>query len=201
LSGARVIKVESTARPDGARSGTPTFFNLLHAGHQQVTLDFRTDVPRLRELISGADLVLEASRPRALRQLGIVAEDVVASGTSWLSITAGGRCSDAVGFGDDVAASAGLVVRLEDGQPVPAGDALADPVAGVMAAVAARRALASADARLVDVSMRHVIAETLDTPDAVEPALPAVPGPDDSWWLESGEGLVRVDPPRRRGQL
>jgi len=201
LGGARVIKVESAGRPDGARSGTPGFFSLLHAGHQQVTLDFRTEVPRLRELMASADLVLESSRPRALRQLGILAEDVVARGTSWLSITAGGRDSDAVGFGDDVAAGGGLVVCLEDGQPAPAGDALADPIAGVMAAVAARRTLASEDACLVDVSMRHVVAETIDAHGTAEPPLTAVPGPDDSWWLDPGAGRVRVEPPRRRGHL
>ena len=198
LDGARIVKVESASRPDGARRGSPELFRLLHAGHEQISLDFRTDVDQLRELISSADLVLEASRPRALRQLGIIAEEVVTAGTSWLSITAHGRQSDAVGFGDDVAASAGLVVRPEGGAPVPAGDALADPLAGVVAAEAARRALASEEAVLVDLSMRNVAAETLEGADLMDPPLAATPGRDGSWWLESASGVVRVEPPRRR---
>ncbi|WP_460794402.1 hypothetical protein [Nocardioides pacificus] len=53
-------------------------------------------------------------------------EEVVAAGTSWLSITARGRASDAIGFGDDVAACAGLVVRDGD-DLLPVGDASARP--------------------------------------------------------------------------
>lgn len=198
LTGARVIKVESAHRPDGARFGPRAFYDLLHARCENVVLDFRTQVDDLHRLLSRADLVLEASRPRALRNLGVVAEDVVAAGTSWLSITAHGRSSDAVGFGDDVAASAGMVVCREDGDPVPAGDALADPITGVAAAVAAHSALRSDDAVLIDVSMRHVVAETLDRSGLTEAPVVAVPGPSDTWWLERGDAEVLVAPPVRR---
>ena len=122
LGGARVVKVESTQRADGARLGSPDFFRLLHDGHEQVRFDFATQLDQLRALMSRADLVLEASRPRALRQLGFDAEEVVAAGTSWLSITAQGRGSNAVGFGDDVAVS---VKRSAKGYAVSIrGDAL-----------------------------------------------------------------------------
>jgi len=40
LAGARVVKVESRARPDGARWGRPAFFDLLNAGKRSVALDF-----------------------------------------------------------------------------------------------------------------------------------------------------------------
>lgn len=160
LTGARVVKVESATRPDGARRGAAGFFEALHRGHEQLTLDFATELDRLSELIDAADLVLEASRPRALRQLGILAEDVVAAGTSWLSITARGRASDTIGFGDDVAACAGHVLE-EDGELMPVGDALADPLAGAHAAAAAAAALASTEAQLIDVSMLHVAVEAL----------------------------------------
>ncbi len=160
LTGARVIKVESPDRPDGARFGTPAFFDELHAGHEMLSLDLRSHTEALRELVADADLVLEASRPRALAQLGIDAQEVVAGGTSWLSITARGRASNTIGFGDDVAACAGMVVRDEDAV-LPVGDALADPLTGVRAALTALDALASDQAQLIDVSMLHVVAETL----------------------------------------
>src|SRR5439155_13426947 len=89
LAGARVIKVESTTRPDGARFGPPAFFQWMHAGHQELVLDFRTELPELSRLIAEADVVIESSRPRALRQLGIEAEAVVATGrpSTWVRIT------------------------------------------------------------------------------------------------------------------
>jgi len=192
-AGARVTKVESSRRPDGARGGPAAFFELLHAGHQQLTLDFDHDRHRLADLVMAADLVLEASRPRALRQLGLIAEDVVAAGTSWLSITAHGRDSDAVGFGDDVAARAGLVVH-DGGRPMPAGDAIADPLTGLAAATAATEALASPEAQLIDVSMLHVTAATLGQPTpAHQLQLRA-----DGWWVECDAGAARVEEPRPR---
>jgi hypothetical protein len=198
--GARVVKVESLGRPDGARLGPRGFFDLLHQGHETRALDFQRDRGQLRELIASADLVLEASRPRALRQLGIVAEEVVSEGTSWLSITAHGRSSDAVGFGDDVAASAGLVIRSEKGPLLPAGDAIADPLTGVAAAVAGWDSLLSERAQLIDVSMRHVTAETLGGDCSAASPIEAEPGPEGSWRIDTGDGVVRVEPPRRRYQ-
>jgi hypothetical protein len=90
LAGARIVKVESTGRPDGARFGPPAFFDLLHAGHETVALDFTTPEGRedLRRLLDAADVVIEASRPRALRQLGIDAEALLHNDLRvWLSIT------------------------------------------------------------------------------------------------------------------
>jgi hypothetical protein len=190
LRGARVVKVESRTRPDGARLGPPVFFELLHRGHDQLTLDFATGLDELRDLIARADLVLEASRPRALRQLGLIAEEAVAAGTSWLSITARGRQSQAVGFGDDVAAAAGLVAYV-DGEPVPAGDALADPLTGVRAATAAAEALASEEARLIDVSMLHVTAEAAVGAIAEH----AVVRRGDGWVVEHADGVTPVAEP------
>jgi hypothetical protein len=194
-TGARIVKVESVQRPDGARSGSAELFDLLHSGHKQVVVDLDRDIDQLRRMIGVADLVLEASRPRALRQLGLVAEEAVAAGTSWLSITARGRDSAAVGFGDDVAVSAGLVVA-ERGDLLPAGDAIADPLAGVAAAVAAGAALASEEARLIDVSMRHVVAATL--PSSAHAVPHEVRRHGDRWWVETDDVAVPVEEPRRR---
>src|SRR4029453_19173112 len=76
LQGARVVKVESTGRPDGARRGPAAFFDLLHGGPRGVARDLRDPAGAacLRRLLAAADVVVEASRPRALRQLGIEAE-------------------------------------------------------------------------------------------------------------------------------
>jgi crotonobetainyl-CoA:carnitine CoA-transferase CaiB-like acyl-CoA transferase len=157
-AGAQVIKVESVGRPDGARAGHPDFFERMNAGSEQVSLDFSsaTGRARLHELVTSADVVLEASRPRALKHLGLEAAEVIEGGTTWLSITARGRDSNWVGFGDDVAAGAGLLAATEE--PLPAGDALADPLAGVHAAVAVAAALRSDHAWLLDLSMHDTAA-------------------------------------------
>lgn len=168
LTGARVLKVESRGRPDGARSGPTDFFERLNGDKEPLTLDFtRTDeVARLRRLVRRADVVLEASRPRALQQLGIDASAESQRGRIWLSITAYGRAGTdgmRVGFGDDVAAGAGLVAWDERG-PYPVGDAIADPLTGVVTARAVTHALAGSRGALLDVSMHDVAAWTASLP-------------------------------------
>ncbi len=163
-AGARVVKVESLTRPDAARQGPRGFFNRLHAGHEAVALDFSTAEGRgqLARLIARADVVIEASRPRALEQLGIELEAAFAANPAlvWISLTAYGRTGpwrNRVGFGDDAAAAADLVV-WDKGRPMFVGDALADPVAGVTAATAALQALAGGGGLLVDVALREAAA-------------------------------------------
>jgi crotonobetainyl-CoA:carnitine CoA-transferase CaiB-like acyl-CoA transferase len=166
LGGAEVVKVESVARPDGTRFGPARFFNYLHEGHESVVLDFRRDRQRLTDLLTAADVVLEGSRPRGLRQLGIIAGEYVERGAIWVSITAYGRDpvdENRVGFGDDVAVGAGLSADL-DGQPIPVGDAIADPLAGVYAAAAAAMCLTGDRGALLDVSM-HDVARRAAQPD------------------------------------
>ena len=197
-TGCRIVKVESARRLDGARRGNAAFYDLLHAGHDSVTLDFTdtADQARLADLLHRADLVLEGSRPRALRALGIEAEAYVAAGVSWLSITARGRESDAVGFGDDVAVAAGLAV-LEDeadgGELLPLGDAIADPLTGVAAAAAAAVALLDEHARLVDVSMIDVAREAVGPVPEAE-----VVRVGDTWWVETTSGNHPVARPYAR---
>jgi crotonobetainyl-CoA:carnitine CoA-transferase CaiB-like acyl-CoA transferase len=213
LAGARVVKVESRARPDGARAGTPAFFDLLHAGHLSVALDFGApdDLAALRRLLARADVVLEASRPRALRQLGLDAEEYVAGGTIWASLTAYGRAGDdaqRIGYGDDVAAAAGLVAYCGD-VPYPVGDAIADPLAGAHAAAAIAAALLSPRGQLLDISMYDVAVAAANPPPsaaAIDPAARAVPadpaeviatGPG-TWAVRTASGLAPVSPPRAR---
>jgi len=163
--GAEVIKVESPHRPDGARRGPALFFDLLNAGKASVAMDFTADAGRgqLRRLIEGADIVIESSRPRALRQLGVDAAAFAGRrGRVWVGITAYGRAPETenwIGYGDDVGVAAGLsaVVRAATGRRVIAGDAIADPLTGIHAALAAWQAWLGGEGGLIDVSMREVV--------------------------------------------
>jgi hypothetical protein len=151
--GAHVIKVESATRPDGARRGPRAFFERLHAGKELRTIDFGG--PELAELVATADVIVEASRPRALRQLGILAEEV--RPPVWLSITGHGRASNRVAFGDDAAVAGGLVAWDEVG-PCFAVDAVADPLTGVASAAAVLHALSAGGRWMIDASMAAVAA-------------------------------------------
>jgi len=201
LAGATVVKVESRARPDGARAGTPAFFDLLHAGHLSVALDFGApdDLAALRRLVARADVVLEASRPRALRQLGLDAEEYVAAGTVWASLTGYGRTGEdakRAGYGDDVAAAAGLVAYCGD-VPYPVGDAIADPLAGAYAAASVAAALLAPRGRLLDISMYDVAAAAGRPAGTPDPAEVIATGPD-AWAVRTAEGLVPVSRPSSR---
>ncbi|MEV4235441.1 CoA transferase [Nocardia sp. NPDC049737] len=160
-AGARVIKVESTRRPDGARRGDPRFFDWLHDGHEQLAVDFHTPEgqAKLRELISTADVVIEASRPRALAELGLApGERVHRDGQVWLSLTGYGRAEPMrVAFGDDAAVAGGLV-GWDGAEPVFCGDAIADPLTGICAALAVCCAVLGGGGQLIDLSMRATAA-------------------------------------------
>jgi hypothetical protein len=176
-AGATVIKVESISRPDGARRGPPALFDLLHAGKASVALELASEAGRQRlgELLACADVVIEGSRPRALAQLGIDAMATTAK--VWLSITGHGRTQPhRVGFGDDAAVAGGLVARDVHG-PVFAGDAIADPLAGLFAAVAVLDRLVAPGRWLIDVGLSQVaaMASALETSSVPTPARVAPP--------------------------
>jgi len=172
LAGARVVKVETPQRLDGARWGNPGFYRLLHGGHRAVLLDPATPGGRraIAALVESADIVIEASRPRALARFGLDAQAAVERGAIWVSITANGRDSPRIGFGDDVAAGAGLVAHDERGEPVFCGDALADPLTGLIAAELAMSAPENGQGRLFDIAMSKVVAATLPTTKRESPA-------------------------------
>ena len=165
--GAEVIKVESRQRPDGARLGNQQFFESLNRGKQQVTLDFASDagLAVLRALINSADVVVESSRPRALRQLGIHAEAMLHEhpNLTWVSITGYGRenpFGNWVAFGDDAGVAGGLsrVMRDVTGEFQFVGDAIADPLTGIHAAVAAWRSWCGGGGRLISLALTNVAA-------------------------------------------
>ena len=179
-AGAAVVKVESCDRPDGGRRDGTGFFDRLNHGKASVALDLRSTRGRatLERLLTAADVVVESSRPRALEQLGIYADDVLAAQHGprlWLSITGYGRCGPArqrVAFGDDAAVAGGLVSRDGSG-PCFCADAVADPIAGLVAAAACLDALAGPERGLLDVSMAGAAAWCAGPTRPVPPGLVA----------------------------
>jgi CoA-transferase family III len=175
-SGATVIKVESTQRPDGARRGARAFYDLLNGRKRSVALDLQTarGVRILGDLVRRADVVIEASRPRALAQFGLSARNAVAAPDGpqvWVSITGYGRSGEnanRVAFGDDAAAAGELVTHTETG-PLFCADAVADPLTGLTAADACLDTLRSGGRWLLDISMADVSAG-LAGPTLVTPA-------------------------------
>jgi hypothetical protein len=170
MSGAEVVKVESRNRPDAMRDGDPTFFARLNDGKAMLSLDLRDPDERttLLALIRRADIVIEAARPRALRQLGIDADSIVQEVPDlvWATITGHGIEGEAanwIGFGDDCGVAGGLsaALRQATGEIGFVGDAIADPLTGIYAArkIAEQRA-SGRGARLV-LSMAGVVAEAL----------------------------------------
>ncbi len=177
MLGARVIKVESASRPDAARRGNEDFFDLLNAGKTAVSLDLETETGRaqLLQLIRQADIVIESARPRGLQQMGIVAEDLVreCAGLTWISITGYGRDEDAglqVAFGDDAGVAAGLSALMLEvtGEAMFVGDAIADPLTGLHAALAAWHSFTHGGGRLISVPLRDVAMHcaSFDLPDS-----------------------------------
>lgn len=209
LAGARVVKVESIRRPDGARRGPAVFFDLLHAGKSSVVLDFATTAGRaaLHRLIARADIVIESARPRAAHHLGIDPAALVRArpGLTWISITAYGRTGRAgnwIGFGDDAAAAAGLSTATGKlaGSPTPlfCGDALADPLTGMHAAVAALAAHRRGGGALVALALRDVAAHATAFGPTAPPA--TVRAAHDGWEVVAEGAVVPVAAPAARAR-
>lgn len=164
--GARVIKVESKHRPDGARlnrqPGAHAFYECLNQEKEFLQLDFSRpeDLQQLKILMEQADIIIEGSRPRALKQLGFHAEEIVSTqaGKIWISITGYGRSEPEahwIAYGDDAAISAGLFNSI-DGKPVFIGDAIADPLTGLHAALAAYTFWQKGKSVLLDINLHRV---------------------------------------------
>jgi hypothetical protein len=179
LAGADVVKVESRGRPDAMRNAESDFYALLNQGKASVAIDLAESIDRqaLLSLIGASDIVIEAARPRALAQLGIDAVQIVrrTPGLVWISITAHGVEGDAagwVGFGDDCAVSGGLsaALRAATGRTGFVGDAVADPLTGIFAALAAWETWRSRRGARLGLSMSHVVAQCLAAAREQDPA-------------------------------
>jgi hypothetical protein len=160
-AGAIVVKVESPTRPDGTRTGNREFFDWMNGGKLSYAADFARHPEALRRLLAAADVVLEGSRPAALRRRGLGPQDVPARpGRVWLRITGhgtDGANTDRVAFGDDAAVAGGLVGYDADG-PVFSGDAIADPLTGLEATAAVLASLRRGGGEVIDMSMAAVAA-------------------------------------------
>ena len=202
LAGAEVIKVESRKRPDMIRSSDPQTFEIVNQGKDCIAVDL-TDADerdRLLALIRRADIVIEASRPRALRHLGIDAEALVREvpGLVWLSITGHGARGDAanwVGVGNDCAVAGGTARALAQatGEIGYVGDALADPLTGITTALEGWRAYAAGNAIRIGFAMSAITARALADERAFDPA--ALDGELRAWGEAVGKLFPKV--PRR----
>jgi crotonobetainyl-CoA:carnitine CoA-transferase CaiB-like acyl-CoA transferase len=162
--GARVVKVESADRPDGARRGDAAHYRSLNGGKASVVLDLSSTAGRRRlaGLVDRADVVVTASRPRALDQLGLDPGSARSDGAPrvWLSVSGYGTgpgSADRVAFGDDAAAAGGLVV-WDGAGPCFCADAVADPATGLAATAAVLAELERGGDAWLEASMADVAA-------------------------------------------
>lgn len=156
--GADVLKLESADRPDPSPVTTPALDQTLNGAKRKRALPLRAPDGRadLREEIAQADVLITSARARALRELGVTRE-ALRSGAIWIAVTGHGFDSDRVAFGDDAAASGGLV-EWNDGAPRFIGDALADPLTGLAAANAALALLEQSHGGFVDAALARTAA-------------------------------------------
>jgi crotonobetainyl-CoA:carnitine CoA-transferase CaiB-like acyl-CoA transferase len=152
------------------RGAEGDFYALINQGKATVAVDLADGNERraLLSLIAASDIVIEAARPRALKQLGIDADRIVREtpGLVWISITAHGATGEAagwVGFGDDCGVSGGLsaALRSATGRTGFVGDALADPLTGIFASLAAWQAWSSGRGARLELALSHVVARCL----------------------------------------
>ncbi|WP_420639107.1 CoA transferase [Candidatus Poriferisocius sp.] len=171
--GTAVTKVEGPNRPDGARYGSPAFFELMNRGKQHTIIDLEgaEGQARFGELCRRAAVVVDGLRPRVWANWGIDRLEVARTcGLLWVSITAHG--DDRPGFGDDAAVAGGLwLADPHGGLPWFVADAAADPVAGLVACRAVLEAMAAGRAGLIEVAMSTAVSwlragDDLTAPDA-----------------------------------
>ena len=163
--GCNVLKIESKDRRDFSGDATPRLFSLLNKDKELLVVDFQdqSELDALQQMMCEADVVIEGSRPRAFKSLGIDRSSIKSLQTEsqyqrqlWVSLTAYGRfdrAADWVGFGDDVAACAGLLDRSSSTDCHFVGDAIADPLAGLLSARTITRCFSQNLRGLLDFSL------------------------------------------------
>lgn len=155
--GADVVKVERPGHGDDTRAwgppwdetGLATYFQAVNRNKSSVALDLRSpaDLERARDLIAGADVVVENFRPGVMDRLGLGYDSVRASNAAlvYCSITGFGAGAGATLAGYDllVQALGGLmsITGAPDGPPEKVGVALVDVICGLFAGIGILAAL------------------------------------------------------------
>jgi len=174
--GADVLKVERPGTGDESRTWGPPFdehgvaayFLSTNRNKFSVALDLdaETDRALLRRLALDADIVVENFLPGALARRGLGAEALLSANAQliWCTISGFGASSARPGYDFVAQAESGWmsITGEPDGNPMKAGVALADVIAGkdaatsVLAALAAReRGTLGTATRRLHVSLSH----------------------------------------------
>lgn len=185
--GAQVTTIEPSIRPDGSRAsqgggiypggvlvpgdGTRSaMFNAFSDGKDRRDLDLRrpADITEFNRLLDSADVLVDNLSPRARAQLGIAefAEKNRNPALVAVSLPAFGvhdRHRSWVAYGSLVHAISGLALPDPLAEPVPAATAYPDPLAGIIAALAAVAGLWGRDAgwrpsRTIEVPLAATVA-------------------------------------------
>jgi hypothetical protein len=159
-SGIAVTKIESPTRPDPTAHITPDLDARLNGCKRRLTMPLT--YPALSDHIAASTILITSARPHALARLGLTPGVLFALNPRliWVAITAYGWTGEdalRVGFGDDAAAAGGLVDWIDEA-PHFIGDALADPLTGLSAAIAALQALAEGRSGLIDITLARTAA-------------------------------------------
>jgi crotonobetainyl-CoA:carnitine CoA-transferase CaiB-like acyl-CoA transferase len=148
--GAEVIKVQSKKTATGAESNTTGYFNTWNRNKLSITLDMTH--PEGRELalklVKISDVVIENFNPRVMVNWGLCYETLkeVKPGLVMISLSGMGQTGpwrDFAALGPTIQALSGITYLTSFGQGPPAGIgyAYADPLAGLVAALAVLVAL------------------------------------------------------------
>jgi formyl-CoA transferase/CoA:oxalate CoA-transferase len=148
--GARVIKIEQPGRGDETRAWGPPFvagesayFLSVNRNKESVTIDFKQPAGRqlVERLVDRADVVVENFRPGTLGRLGLSYERLSADRPRLIYCSISGFGQDGPrssqpGYDAVIQAEGGLmsVTGDADGPPFRVGVAIADLVAGLLAA-------------------------------------------------------------------
>lgn len=209
LAGIEVLKIESPHRPDGARRGPSTFFDLMNAGKSGCALDLAasTDRTHFRRLLDAADIVVESARPRGLEQLGFDAGEWTRAraGRLWVSITGHGRGvpeRDWIAFGDDAAVAAGLAwapgMTDDPDSPCFCADAIADPLTGLHAAALVLGHLQARRGGLLELSLVGITARAAGSGAGGALSLPIERDPSGAFGVIFENQWLPIAPPRAR---